>query len=255
MTDLVDSSLEAGAVDGATVHPLSGHTGAEICGIDLASPLAPGERDVIADALNRWKVVFFRGQQLGHREPIAFARQFGELTYAHPYDDDPPAGFPEVYTVDPGRFAAQCGIEGDAAKRLRRRYSYANNWHTDETAAVNPPAGSVLRAEVVPEYGGGTTYANTAAAYADLSEPVQHFVDGLRAEHRYGLDVAHTGEATAGNAVIARRPLIASGRAGSPDHRGTRVVREPRVHRAHRRTATPGEPAHPRSPLRTHHAP
>ncbi len=192
----------------ATVHPLSGHTGAEIRGIDIASPLAPEVRDLVSDALARWKVVFFRDQHLGHAEQITFARQFGELTAAHPYDDDPPAGFPEIYTVDPGRFAAEYGIEGDAAKRLRRRYSYANDWHTDVTAAVNPPAGSVLRADIVPEYGGDTTFTNTAAAYAGLSEPVQRFVDGLRAEHRYGADVARTGETTGGNAVIARAPLI-----------------------------------------------
>lgn len=192
-----------------TVHPLSGHTGAEIRGVDIAAPLTVDERDSVTAALHRWKVLFFRDQHLGHREQIAFARQFGDLTYAHPYDDQPPAGFPEIYTVDPGRFAAQYGIEGDAAKRLRRRYSYANDWHTDVTAAVNPPAGSVLRADVVPEYGGDTTFSNTAAAYEGLSEPVQRFVEGLRAEHRYGNDVARTGGVTAANAVIARNPLIA----------------------------------------------
>jgi taurine dioxygenase len=58
-------------------------------------------------------------------------------------------------------------------------------WHTDVTAAVNPPAGSILRAEVVPEFGGDTTWTNLVAAYEGLSEPIRNFVDTLRAEHFY----------------------------------------------------------------------
>jgi alpha-ketoglutarate-dependent sulfate ester dioxygenase len=209
MTDLVDASLTNPELCGVRLRPLSGHTGAEIDGIDIAVPLTEAQRDVIAHALYRWKVVFFRDQRLGHREQVAFARQFGDLTYAHPYDDNPPEGFPEIYTVDPDRYAAQYGIEGDAAKRLRRRYSYTNDWHTDVTAAVNPPAGSVLRADVVPEFGGDTTFTNLVAAYEGLSEPVQRFVDGLRAEHRYGASQARKGETLGGNNVTEKNRLVA----------------------------------------------
>jgi alpha-ketoglutarate-dependent taurine dioxygenase len=209
MTDLVDLSRRAPNAAGVTVRPLSGHTGAEIHGVDLTSPLNDEQQRVITDALYRWKVVFFREQRLDHREQIAFARQFGELTYAHPYDSDPPDGFPEIYTVSPERYAAQYGIEGEAAKKLRRRYSEANDWHTDVTAAVNPPAGSVLRADIVPEYGGDTTFTNLVAAYENLSEPLQQFVDGLRAEHRYGASQARNGTTLGGNNVTEKNRLIA----------------------------------------------
>ena len=206
MTDLLSPRTAAGV----TVRPLSGHTGAEIGGIDIAAPLSPTDRATIADGLARWKVVFFRDQAIGHREQIAFARQFGDLTYAHPYDDDPPDGFPEIYTVARERYAQQYGIEGEAAKKLRRRYSYTNDWHTDVTAAVNPPAASVLRADVVPEFGGDTTFTNLVAAYEGLSDPVKRFVEGLRAEHRYGA------------ASPARAP-----HRGQPRHRSPPVDRPP----------------------------
>ena len=49
------------------VRPLSGHTGALISGIDLSSPLSDADRRVVSDALDRWKVVFFRNQEIGHR--------------------------------------------------------------------------------------------------------------------------------------------------------------------------------------------
>lgn len=209
MADLVNRSGAAASELDIAVEPLSGHIGAEISGIDLASPLADSHREVIGRALSRWKVVFFRDQHLGHAEQIAFARQFGELTYSHPYDDDPPEGFPEIYTVDPARYAAQYGIEGEAAKQLRTRYSYTNDWHTDVTAAVNPPAGSVLRADVVPPYGGDTTFTNLVAAYENLSEPVKRFVDGLRAEHRYGASQARNGTTLGGSDITEKHRLVA----------------------------------------------
>lgn len=196
----------------ATIRPLSGHTGAEIGGVDLTAPLPDAHRLAIADALDRWKVVFFRDQHIGHAEQIAFARQFGDLTYAHPYDDDPPDGFPEIYTVSPERFAQQYGITGEAAQKLRKRYSYTNEWHTDVTPAVNPPAASVLRADVVPEFGGDTTFTNLVAAYEGLSTTLRNFVDSLRAEHRYGAGQARKGiprsGVTTANKLVAHHPVV-----------------------------------------------
>ncbi len=194
------------------VRPLSGHTGAEIEGVDLSRPLPPEHRAVIADALDRWKVLAFRGQNIGHREQIEFARQFGELTYAHPHDNDPPEGFPEIYTVSPERFAKQYGFTGEAAKNIRKKYSYTNYWHTDVTPAINPPAASVLRAEVVPEYGGDTTFTNLVAAYEGLSPQLRAFLDTLRADHRYGAGYERQGvpvtSVISDNQLIAHHPVV-----------------------------------------------
>jgi taurine dioxygenase len=86
-------------------------------------------------------------------------------------------------------------------------------WHTDVTAAVNPPAASILRAEVVPEIGGDTTWTNLAAAYAGLSAPVRAFVDTLRAEHRYGGSDKPTGDSNYArrvndNLLVAIHPVV-----------------------------------------------
>jgi alpha-ketoglutarate-dependent taurine dioxygenase len=210
MTDLIDPPID---ISDVTVSPLAAKIGAEIIGVDLSRPLHPATIATIQDALDRWRVVFFRGQWLDHAGQIAFGRQFGDLTYAHPHDDHPPEGHPEIYTVDPSRFAAQYGIEGEAAKALRKRYSYTNGWHTDVTPAVNPPAGSILRADVVPEFGGDTTFTNLVAAYEGLSPAVQRFIEGLRAEHRYGANL--TGAAAEGfgkrfekNRLVAHHPVV-----------------------------------------------
>jgi len=168
-----------------TVRPVAGHIGADIGDVDLSQPLGESDLGALKEALHRYKVVFFRGQTLDHASQIAFARQFGELTYAHPHDDTPPEDHPEIFTIDPARFEERYG-KGFRDEYRKRQYSYFDGWHTDVTAAVNPPAGSILRAERVPEVGGDTTWTNLVAAYQGLSAPVRAFVDTLRAEHRYG---------------------------------------------------------------------
>jgi len=206
------STTRPASAAGITVRPLSGRIGAEIEGIDIARPLDDQALAVVQQALDEWKVVFFRDQSLDHESQIAFGRQFGDLTYAHPHDDTPPEGFPEIYTVDPKRFAQQYGI--DRTEQLRR-YSYTSGWHTDVTPAVNPPAGSILRADVVPEFGGDTTFTNLVVAYERLSEPVQRFVDTLWAEHRYGASPLGAGGKANSyrsridtNSLVANHPVV-----------------------------------------------
>ncbi|HWE55379.1 MAG TPA: TauD/TfdA family dioxygenase [Acidimicrobiales bacterium] len=209
MTDVLDTAAPAGI----TVTPLSGHIGAQIDGIDISRPLSPEALTTIQDSLNRWKVVFFRDQDLDHGAQIAFGRQFGELTYAHPHDDTPPDGYPEIYTVDPRRFNEQYGISDEEARRIRK-YSYTNGWHTDVTPAVNPPAGSILRADVVPAFGGDTTFTNLVAAYGSLSDGVKQLLDGLRAEHFYGAGgnrlskVSTFGNKIEKNRLVAHHPVV-----------------------------------------------
>jgi alpha-ketoglutarate-dependent taurine dioxygenase len=196
---------------GLTVRPVAGHIGGDVSGVDLAAPLAPQTVAAINEALHRHKVIFFRGQELDHAAQIRFGRVFGELTYAHPHDDRPPEGHPEIFTIDPERYKQRYG--GDDYNKRRRKYSYVAGWHTDVTAAVNPPAVSVLRAEVVPEIGGDTTWTNLVAAYEGLSAPVKAFVDGLRAEHRYGASEAPKGDSSYSrrvndNLLVSIHPVV-----------------------------------------------
>lgn len=158
------------------VRPLSLATGAEIHGVDLRTEIDDDTVEQIRAALLKWKVVFFRDQHLSHAQQIRFGRRFGELTVGHPvfgYVE----GYPELYSVAKNRFKAR--FEGE---QLVRPWS---GWHTDITAAVNPPAASILRGVTIPPYGGDTHWTNLVAAYEGLSAPLRSFVDGLRAVHRF----------------------------------------------------------------------
>jgi alkyl sulfatase len=177
---------------GLEVRPQAGHIGAEIHGVDLSAPLAPAVVDAIRATLLRWKVVFFRDQQLTQAQHIAFGRAFGEVTPGHP---TLPAAFPdhpEILLLDNQRFArkeraARGGAEReDAAAGGAGRGdgpSIESRWHTDVTFVPNPPMGSILRGVVVPDYGGDTQWTNLVVAYERLSEPVRRLLDGLHAVH------------------------------------------------------------------------
>jgi alpha-ketoglutarate-dependent taurine dioxygenase len=156
------------------VKPVSTYIGAEISGVDLSQPLSEDEVKEIRKALLKWKVVFFRGQNVDHAGQVEFTSRFGEVTFAHPLGEpEPVPGFPQLKPVD--------------RKIYERQYGFRTGgpWHTDVTAAINPPAASILRAVNVPDVGGDTQWTNLVAAYEGLSAPLKALADTLKAEHRF----------------------------------------------------------------------
>lgn len=181
------------------ITPVAGHIGAEITGVDLRAELTDQEVADITAALYEYKVLFFRDQHIGHAEHIAFSRRFGAVTPSHPYDDDAPTEFPEILAVDSRLYEKRFGI---------KKFTYTNHWHTDVSALINPPAASLLRAEIAPERGGDTSWTNLAAAYANLPESLRKFVEGLRAVHRFGGSRPAWNEESDYAKKVASAPLV-----------------------------------------------
>ena len=177
------------------IKPMTLHIGAEISGVDLNRPLDAAIRKDIYDAFVKWKVVFFRGQHLDHAGHVAFARQMGEPTIGHAVFGHIP-DFPEIYSVAKVRTA-----QAHRAEAVQRPWT---GWHTDITAALNPPKASILRGVTIPPYGGDTIWTDLAAAYRGLSETMRAFIDGLRAIHRFQAPVGATRNATYDDSVNRR---------------------------------------------------
>ena len=151
------------------VRRVAGRIGAEVRGVRLSGSIDTHTFDAIHAALLEHKVLFFRGQQhLDDTEQEAFARRYGK-TVAHP----------TVPSVDGSRHL----LELDSQHGAR-----ANSWHTDVTFVDVYPKISILRAVVIPPYGGDTVWANTAAAYAHLPEPLLRLADSLWALHTNAYD-------------------------------------------------------------------
>ncbi|AXI76318.1 TauD/TfdA dioxygenase family protein [Peterkaempfera bronchialis] len=153
---------------GIRITRVNGRIGAVISGVRLGGDLDPQTVTAIRDAIIAHKVVFFRGQDhLDEERHEAFGRLLGT-----------PIAHPTVPSAD-GRYSL--AIDSDHGAR-------ANQWHTDVTFVPAYPAFSILRAAVLPPYGGNTLWSNTAAAYAELPEPLRILADSLRAVHSNAYD-------------------------------------------------------------------
>ncbi|HKC29099.1 MAG TPA: TauD/TfdA family dioxygenase [Jatrophihabitans sp.] len=153
------------------IRKISGRLGAEIVGVDLTGPLDAATVSWLSEALHQHKVLGFRGQHLDDAGQLRFASYFGELTTAHPTVPSL-EGQPNILPVD---------SEGG---------NRANNWHTDVTFVLAPPKATTLRGITIPPYGGNTLFANTAAAYRDLPDPLRAFAETLLAVHTNDYDYA-----------------------------------------------------------------
>jgi len=163
-----------------SLNPMTLHIGAEVHGIDLSGPLSEAALEEVQSALVAWKVLFFREQFLDHAAHVAFAKGLGVPTIGHTvfgHDEE----FPEIYSVGKHRTANSI-----RHRKVQRPWT---DWHTDITAAVNPPAASILRGVEIPPYGGDTFWTNLAAAYEGLSEPLQRFLENLDGQHRFEMPV------------------------------------------------------------------
>ena len=196
--------MPSATADLLDLSPSSVHIGAEIRGVDLSQPLDAAQVDAIWAAVLRWKVVFFRDQHLDHDSHVALARRFGDPTPGHVVFGGEPT-HPEVYSI--AKFRTANSGQGPA---LLRPWT---GWHTDITAAINPPGQSILRADIAPPYGGDTHWTDLAAAHASLSPAMQRFIGELRGVHRFA---PSTGKAMSdeyrsrvgANTLVSEHPLV-----------------------------------------------
>ncbi|KQH77890.1 taurine catabolism dioxygenase [Mycobacterium gordonae] len=171
-----------------TVTKLSSRIGARLDGVQLGGDLDQDTVDEIHQALLTHKVIFFRGQ--------------------HHLDDDGQLAFAELLGIPVGHPAAAAfGAKGPIITPINSEWGKATSWHTDMTFAANPPAASILRAITLPSYGGTTLWANTAAAYAALPEPLQHLVENLWGLHTNKFDYAIS-ESDLNSLTEAQRAMV-----------------------------------------------
>ena len=149
------------------VKPLTPIIGAEISDIDLRQRLSPESVQWLTDQLVRYKVIFFRDQNIDSQQHLDFAKEFGALE-THPVN--PKDGFPELLVLhnDADRPPADTAV-----------------WHSDVTWRLEPSLGSILIARKVPEVGGDTLFANMEAAYQGLDDETKALITDRRAVHQF----------------------------------------------------------------------
>jgi len=147
---------------GITVRKIANAIGAEISGVDLRRELSD---DTVAEIRRAWLdhvVIFFRDQDLGSAQYLAFAERFGtpvEYPFIKGLD-----GFPVITPV---------------IKLEHERVNFGGVWHSDTTYLDDPPMGTFLLAREVPPLGGDTLFANQYLAYEALSDGLKRTLEPL----------------------------------------------------------------------------
>lgn len=198
-------------LDARQRHPL---IGAEVRGVDLATPLDPQTVAEIQELWMRHLLLIFSDQCIGDSEQIAFARNFGDLEI-HPSAAHRSSVHPEIYRV------SNVDEAGNIMAPASREWQYMELtwlWHTDSSFREVPSKGSILHGLEIPPEGGDTLFANMYAAYDALDEATRHRIAGLSAIHSH-------------DQVISRSKGLA-GRADKGEFAALPPVRHPlvRVH-------------------------
>ncbi len=144
---------------------LSGALGAEITGIDLKdSSLENFKR--INELLLEHKVIFFRDQNISHKEQISLAQNWGSLeTHAYVKGLDE---YPEIVRI---------------IKTKEEKNQWGENWHTDVSYNSKPTKAVILKSVKIPPVGGDTCFSNMELAWETLDEKIKDKIKNKKAIH------------------------------------------------------------------------
>jgi taurine dioxygenase len=160
-------------IEHCTISPLSAHTGAEVCGVDLTRPIDAELRERLNRAFIAHSVLVFREQHLSPPELLAAVQMFGEVFPQH----NSRFSLPECPLI---HYISNQDFYPDG-----KRYIPGEGYHTDHSNAAEPPKATVLHAVQLPDSGGDTQFVNMQRAYEDLPDATKWRIDGLKAVHVY----------------------------------------------------------------------
>jgi len=155
------------------IRPLSDHTGAEVLGIDLTAELDAPTKAALNRAFVDHHVLVVRDQHLAPQQVVTAVEMFGEI-FRQQNTRFSIEGCPQIHYVS----NQDSWPDGT-------RYIPGDGWHTDHSNAARPPKATVLHAVSLPDKGGDTQYANTAAAYTALPEKTRERIASLMGIHVY----------------------------------------------------------------------
>ena len=144
---------------------LSGALGAEITGINLKDS-SKVNYEKINNLLLEHKVVFFRNQNITHKEHIALAQNWGPLenhAYVKGLDEHP-----EIVRI----------IKAEDEKN-----QWGENWHTDVSYNIKPTKAVILKSVKIPPVGGDTCFSNMELAWETLDGKIKEKIKDKKAIH------------------------------------------------------------------------
>jgi len=155
------------------IKPFDGGFGAEIEGIAVTE-IDDAGFPAVHEAFLKHQLILFRGRETPPGDQVAFARRFGEVQI-HVMNQYHAGAHPELYTL------SNLGPDGRPSGKHPDRGTMA--WHTDGSWRGRGTKATMLYAEITPEKGGETGFADMYAAYDALSPEERRRLEGMRAVH------------------------------------------------------------------------
>jgi alpha-ketoglutarate-dependent taurine dioxygenase len=148
------------------IKPIDATFGAIVTGVKLAA-LDDATWQELHDTWLEYALLIFPEQHLRRDEQIAFAKRFGKLEFE----------MAAISNVKPD--GTLIDDDSDLMKVLKGNMG----WHCDSTYMPVQAKGAVFSAEVVPNSGGRTGWADMRAAYDALDTDLQAKLENLAAYH------------------------------------------------------------------------
>jgi alpha-ketoglutarate-dependent taurine dioxygenase len=180
---------------------LSDVMGAEITGIDLASPLSSETLEEIRSTFLKYHLLAFRNQDLTREQIQAFAAQIGEVE-GHFLHDANGRALSAVHQI------SNLDKDGNPSENPHINTNYY--WHSDKAYLQTPSLATMLYAVELPPDGGDTEFANMQMAYEALPEATKSRLDGLRGEHNFEYSLINTGRRLNEEELRAARSAVHS---------------------------------------------
>jgi len=157
------------------LHPIGDSFAREVRGLDLWQALDGDAGAALRDAFAAHPLLVFRRQALSEDELIGFGNALG--TPRQYVERGWWSSRPEVSVVSNMRNGLGQPIGGLSSKEL--------NWHTDQSYNAVPVTGCFLYAQVIPEAGSRTSWADLYGAYDALPAHVKKSLDGAVGRFSY----------------------------------------------------------------------
>lgn len=155
-----------------TVRPIGQTFGAEVAGMPVHGGVTPELMAHFISLLHRYRVLVVPGLDLDPADLVAFSRRFGPLEIHSRFENTLPA-HREVFCVG--------NVERDGMKASFNRG--VEQWHADSSYRETPSDASLFYAEIVPDEGGDTLFADATAAWRTLDPAMKQRIEGLYGVH------------------------------------------------------------------------
>src|SRR5690606_18575316 len=199
---------ETGAQAGlaAAIIPLGAPIGAQVTGIDVASPMSDLAMQAIWKALDDYSVIVLRDQNISPAAQVALARRLGEMRVSF-YNRYSVPGQPELSVV------SNIQVDGEAIGIA----DAGMIWHTDASYLKTPDMYTLLYGIEIPQKDGSalgdTLFSSAWHAYEALPDATKRRLEGARAVHSF---TDHLEKKRRAN-NLKRAPLTAAQKAELPD--------------------------------------